>query len=40
MTTELWAYTCEACDMARRTGVTCIELCAHPLKGARPLLPV
>ena len=33
MTTELCAYTCEACDIARRTGVTRIELCAAPLEG-------
>lgn len=33
MTTELCAYTCDACDIARRTGVTRIELCAAPLEG-------
>ena len=33
MTTELCAYTCDACDIARRTGVTRIELCAAPFEG-------
>lgn len=33
MTTELCAYTTHACDAARRTGVTRIELCAAPLEG-------
>ena len=32
-TTELCAYTREACDIARRTGVERIELCAAPLEG-------
>lgn len=33
MTTELCAYTRAACDVARRCGVTRIELCAAPLEG-------
>ena len=33
MTTELCAYTRNACDIARRTGVGRIELCAAPLEG-------
>lgn len=37
MTTELCAYTCEACDIARRTGVTRIELCAAPFEGGTTL---
>ena len=33
MTTELCTYTRNACDIARRTGVERIELCAAPLEG-------
>ena len=33
MTTELCTYTRNACDIARRTGVERIELCADPLEG-------
>ena len=33
MTTELCTYTRNACDIARRTGVGRIELCAAPLEG-------
>lgn len=33
VTTELCAYTRAACDVARRCGVTRIELCAAPLEG-------
>ena len=33
MTTELCAYSVEACEAARRAGVTRVELCASPLRG-------
>lgn len=33
MTTELCAYTCDACEVALRTGIPRIELCAAPLEG-------
>lgn len=33
MTTELCAYSVEACEAARRAGVTRVELCASPYEG-------
>ena len=33
MTTELCAYSVEACETARRAGVTRVELCASPYEG-------
>ena len=33
MTTELCAYSVEACAVAARTGVTRVELCASPWEG-------
>ncbi|WP_295915447.1 copper homeostasis protein CutC [uncultured Alistipes sp.] len=33
MTTELCAYSLEACETARRAGVTRVELCASPWEG-------
>lgn len=33
MTTELCAYSIEACEAARRAGVTRVELCASPYEG-------
>lgn len=33
MTTELCAYSVEACETARRAGVTRVELCASPWEG-------
>lgn len=33
MTTELCAYCAEACEAARRAGVTRVELCASPYEG-------
>ena len=33
MTTELCAYSVEACETARRSGVTRVELCASPYEG-------
>lgn len=33
MTTELCAYSVEACEAARRAGVTRVELCASPCEG-------
>lgn len=36
MTTELCTYTRNACDIARRTGVERIELCAAPRRRHDP----
>ena len=33
MTTELCAYSIEACETARRAGVARVELCASPYEG-------